>query len=263
MNQHIGDIIKELRLANNLTQEELGKLLGVSKSAVQKYEKGIVTNLKIDTARKICSIFKVMPNAFFRSNTISLPKILQGNNKYNISLRDHSNFYFFLSKLNFHGLQKITEYIEDMNQINTYKNMEGSPTAQKIDIGKIIKIMRLEKGWSQEYLANLLGIKKTSVQKYENGSIVNYKYKTICTLCQIFDLPIWIFLHEIRPNMRSSDYQVLYTSNVKTDLPLFHSLAKNVQLSDTLNQTGYEKVIQYAKDLTKIKIYQKEEQIKT
>lgn len=41
----IGDKIKHLRLANNLTQSELGKKIGVTPQTIFKYERGIVTNL--------------------------------------------------------------------------------------------------------------------------------------------------------------------------------------------------------------------------
>jgi transcriptional regulator with XRE-family HTH domain len=36
----VGSLIKEARLAKGLTQEELGKLVGVQKSAIAKYENG-------------------------------------------------------------------------------------------------------------------------------------------------------------------------------------------------------------------------------
>ena len=42
----MGQRIKELRIKNGLTQEELGKYIGVQKSAIRKYEKGEVKNIK-------------------------------------------------------------------------------------------------------------------------------------------------------------------------------------------------------------------------
>lgn len=41
-----GKIIKEARLAKGLTQEQLGKIIGVQKAAIAKYEAGIVINIK-------------------------------------------------------------------------------------------------------------------------------------------------------------------------------------------------------------------------
>lgn len=45
----IGKLIKEARLAKGLTQEQLGKLVGVQKSAIAKYENGRVVNIKRST----------------------------------------------------------------------------------------------------------------------------------------------------------------------------------------------------------------------
>lgn len=43
---NMGERIKQLRIANGLTQEELGKYIGVQKAAIRKYEKGEVKNMK-------------------------------------------------------------------------------------------------------------------------------------------------------------------------------------------------------------------------
>jgi transcriptional regulator with XRE-family HTH domain len=45
----VGMLIKEARLAKGLTQEQLGKLVGVQKSAIAKYESGRVVNIKRGT----------------------------------------------------------------------------------------------------------------------------------------------------------------------------------------------------------------------
>lgn len=45
----IGKLIKDARIAKGLTQEELGNLVGVQKSAIAKYENGRVVNIKRST----------------------------------------------------------------------------------------------------------------------------------------------------------------------------------------------------------------------
>lgn len=45
----IGQLIKQARIAKGLTQEELGKIVGVQKSAIAKYENGRVVNIKRST----------------------------------------------------------------------------------------------------------------------------------------------------------------------------------------------------------------------
>ena len=64
----VGSTIKKLRLEKGMTQEELGKLLGVKKAAVQKYESGQVQNLKQDTIRKLCDVFGKNPAVFIFDN---------------------------------------------------------------------------------------------------------------------------------------------------------------------------------------------------
>jgi transcriptional regulator with XRE-family HTH domain len=58
----LGNIIKQLRIENNLTQEELGKMVGLKKAAIHKYESGIVQNMKRTTISKLANIFNVSPS---------------------------------------------------------------------------------------------------------------------------------------------------------------------------------------------------------
>ncbi|WP_455683610.1 LexA family protein [Thomasclavelia sp.] len=59
-----GERIKKLRKEKGLTQEQLGKLLGVKKSAIAKYENNRVENLKKETIQKLSDIFDV-PASYF------------------------------------------------------------------------------------------------------------------------------------------------------------------------------------------------------
>lgn len=57
----IGEKIKKARLEKGYTQEELGKLIGVQKSAVAKYEKGKVVNIKRSVLAKISKVLEIPP----------------------------------------------------------------------------------------------------------------------------------------------------------------------------------------------------------
>ncbi len=57
----MGERLKELRLQKGLTQEEVGKIIGVQKAAIQKYEKGDIKNMKTDAARKLAKFYNVTP----------------------------------------------------------------------------------------------------------------------------------------------------------------------------------------------------------
>lgn len=60
----LGEKIRTLRLENGMSMEELAHLLGVQRSAVNKYEKGIVVNLKRSTIAALARIFSVSPSYF-------------------------------------------------------------------------------------------------------------------------------------------------------------------------------------------------------
>ncbi len=57
----IGDKIKSARIAKRMTQEELGNALGVQASAIAKYEKGRVQNIKRSTLKKLSDILDIPP----------------------------------------------------------------------------------------------------------------------------------------------------------------------------------------------------------
>ena len=58
----IGEKIKAARLEKGMTQQELGELLGVQKSAIAKYESGRVVNIKRSTLKKISDILGIRPS---------------------------------------------------------------------------------------------------------------------------------------------------------------------------------------------------------
>jgi len=65
---NIGEYIKQLRIDKGLSQEELGKIVGVQRAAVQKWESGVVQNLKRNTIQKLASYFDVSPANFISEN---------------------------------------------------------------------------------------------------------------------------------------------------------------------------------------------------
>ena len=59
---NIGEKIKAARVRKGMTQEELGNALGVQKSAIAKYEKGRVVNIKRSTLKKISDVLGIAPS---------------------------------------------------------------------------------------------------------------------------------------------------------------------------------------------------------
>lgn len=50
---NIGERIKQLRIQNNMTLEELGQRVGVGKSTVRKWETGAIANMRRDKIQKL------------------------------------------------------------------------------------------------------------------------------------------------------------------------------------------------------------------
>lgn len=76
----MGERIKYMRLDKNLTQESLGELLGIQKAAVQKYEKGTVTNIKRDTLLKMAQIFNTTVEFIINGENDMPPEFVHAGN---------------------------------------------------------------------------------------------------------------------------------------------------------------------------------------
>jgi transcriptional regulator with XRE-family HTH domain len=83
-----GTRIKELRTLSGLSQEELGRRVGVQRAAINKYEKGSVTNIPLSTIEKMAAVFEVSPTYIVgwddsKMDQLALEvKILQGVSKF-------------------------------------------------------------------------------------------------------------------------------------------------------------------------------------
>ena len=116
-----GEKIKYLRLLNNMSQEELGKRVGVQRAAINKYEKGSVTNIPIATIEKIANIFNVSPTYIVGwDNTESNPlsaevKVLQGVKRfYGGEVVEMIEQYVQLDST---GKKRVVQYLADMQMI--------------------------------------------------------------------------------------------------------------------------------------------------
>lgn len=58
---NMGEKIKELRLKQDMTLEELGNKVGVGKSTVRKWETGMIENMRRDKIAKIANALNVSP----------------------------------------------------------------------------------------------------------------------------------------------------------------------------------------------------------
>lgn len=61
MTTNKGDRIKNLRINNKMTLEEVGEKIGVSKQTLYKYENNIITNIPSDKIEGLAKIFNISP----------------------------------------------------------------------------------------------------------------------------------------------------------------------------------------------------------
>lgn len=58
---NMGNRIRELRLSNNLTLEQVAAYVGVGKSTVRKWETGMIANMKRDKIASLAAVLKTTP----------------------------------------------------------------------------------------------------------------------------------------------------------------------------------------------------------
>lgn len=114
-----GSKIKYLRSLTGMSQEELGRRVGVQRAAINKYEKGSVTNIPITTIEKIAKVFDVSPTFLVGWNeTTSNPlasetKVLQGvKTFYGPRMIEVMETYTHLTP---EGKQRVDQYLHDID----------------------------------------------------------------------------------------------------------------------------------------------------
>ena len=112
---NIGDRIRQLRIMCELTQEEVGKRLDVSKATINRYETGEI-DIKRTTAIKLGEVFNVSPSY-----------IMGWTDKMNISAPEPPILKIYNS-LNATGKAKADEYIKDLSEQAKYTSNIHAPS---------------------------------------------------------------------------------------------------------------------------------------
>lgn len=135
MTQHWYDILKQLRIANNYTQQDIADILGVTKAAISKYEKGL-RRLKPDYVEKLSKLFNVEPLFLLIGKTTeqinqetedAIAENEQQEREYweSVLLTDTiREMVFFMDKLNSDGKQKALERVEELTEIPKYRQKD-------------------------------------------------------------------------------------------------------------------------------------------
>ena len=95
-----------------------------------------------------------------------------------------------------------------------------------MDIGKLIKEARLEKGLTQEQLGELVGVQKSAIAKYESGRVVNIKRSTLQKLAKALNLKGSDLVIGANPKEAAElSARVLIDSNLRELVELYSSLS--------------------------------------
>lgn len=119
-----GTRIKELRILSGLSQEELGRRIGVQRAAINKYEKGGVTNIPITAVEKMANIFEVSPSYILgwdeiEPNELALEvRVIQGVQHF--FGKDAVTLLEAYTNVNNVGKKRILEYAYEMMKL--YQN---------------------------------------------------------------------------------------------------------------------------------------------
>ena len=114
-----GTKIRELRLLAGMSQEELGKRVGVQRAAINKYEKGIVENIPLQTIEKMAQIFDVSPTYIVgwnddNTNPLTVEvKVIQGVQRF--YGKDAVDLLETYVNLNSQGRKRLLQYAQDMS----------------------------------------------------------------------------------------------------------------------------------------------------
>lgn len=121
MSDSPGTRIKYLRDLTGLSQEELGRRVGLQRAAINKYEKGTVENIPIKTIEKIARVFDVSPTFIVgwsetNSNSLSAEvKIIQGIQRfYGKDAVEMLQTYLTLNKI---GKNRALQYLEELSKL--------------------------------------------------------------------------------------------------------------------------------------------------
>lgn len=130
--------IADLRIKNNYTQKELATALGVSKGTITTYETGARTP-PIEKLEKIAELFNIEITDFFVEDISQIDS--QQNNKSTQS-----------------------ETSKNSSTLNvTSENNSNNP----LNIGEMIKELRVSKNLTQEELAEKINVNKATIANYE------------------------------------------------------------------------------------------------
>lgn len=114
---------------------------------------------------------------------------------------------------------------------------------------EVIKKLRYEHGMTQQELAERLNISKASVQKYEQGDVLNLKAEMLRKLCLLFNAPPFLFIF---PEYIDGEKELLSEAYKWTEI------LNTMAIFNDLNESNRIKAIDFINILNIAEHYNKE-----
>lgn len=118
---NIGQIIRDARIKKGYTQEQLGEIMGVQKSAIAKWENGRVVNIKRENLKKLAEVLSIPPYELVAPNSIV------SNGEQNLS-SDESQLLDMYRQLNDQGKEYILQTVT--MAMHVYTKNDSSPNVE-------------------------------------------------------------------------------------------------------------------------------------
>lgn len=164
----VGERLKTIRLAKNVTLLEIAEYLGVSEATVQRYESGNIKNLKLDTITKISEYLNTNP-AYLMGWTSNIEDV-----------QKESEYEFYPTSVSAGNL----ELVDTVADYQVEKIKLPNVVMGKWASHKDIKIMRINGESMNKEIPNgsLIAVKPIEFCNLKDGDIVvfnkEYEYST-------------------------------------------------------------------------------------
>lgn len=109
----IGMLIYNRRKELDLTLEEVGNAVGVSKSTVKKWENGFISNMRRDKIEKLASVLQISPIRLIDVSVKTTPQ-----ETVDLKIQKLLKTYNSLNEI---GKAKAVERVEELAEIDKYK----------------------------------------------------------------------------------------------------------------------------------------------
>lgn len=111
-----------------------------------------------------------------------------------------------------------------------------------MNIGEKIRNARIEKGYTQEELGNLIGVQKSAVAKYEKGRVVNIKRSVLAKISKVLEIPPVELVSDVNENP-------IQAANELSEIFLDTELREMISEYKTLNEKDKAQVREFIRFL--------------